>query len=450
MVLITEDLIRKRAEHNEGEIYSLEEVSLHQQNIERIEFIENWCKNLKILYLQNNLIPKIENLSKLKNLEYLNLALNNIEKIENLEGCESLKKLDLTVNFIGDLCSVESLVDVHFLEELYLTGNPCTEYPGYREFVVATLPQLKSLDGVEITKSERIIAFQNLQHIRPIIKEKESQHKLKRISEKAEALRRKERFSKTNGDSSSTIADSEEFWSEKVPYTPESRIETHEYMQQKEKSKQQTTDSRRKTQVNMKYFAKDGRPYNINTAKLEFSLKEDTLDNHDVYILDISVYKHMDTALIECDIQVNYVRVTLKGKVFQLALPDEVLADASNVKRSLTTGHLLITMPKASHEVRRYTNNGHKISHEKSNRKNQSSVQDTNKLNDNIKSIVTTESSDIQLHQVNQTSNITSSKLFESTPSKSKESFFRINKQSATPKMYDEYIEDCLDVPPLI
>lgn len=25
----------------------------------------------------------------------------------------------------------------------YLTGNPCTEYEGYREYVVATLPQLK-------------------------------------------------------------------------------------------------------------------------------------------------------------------------------------------------------------------------------------------------------------------------------------------------------------------
>lgn len=36
----------------------------------------------------------------------------------------------------------------------------------------------------------------------------------------------------------------EEYWSEKVPYTPESRIETHEYMQQKEKSRQETKNSR--------------------------------------------------------------------------------------------------------------------------------------------------------------------------------------------------------------
>lgn len=52
-------MIRKRAEHNDSEIGTLEEVSLHQQNIEKIEHIERWCRNLKILYLQNNLIPRI-------------------------------------------------------------------------------------------------------------------------------------------------------------------------------------------------------------------------------------------------------------------------------------------------------------------------------------------------------------------------------------------------------
>ena len=42
----------------------------------------------------------------------------------------------------------------------YLTGNPCTDYYGYREFVIATLPQLQWLDGREITRSERIQASQ--------------------------------------------------------------------------------------------------------------------------------------------------------------------------------------------------------------------------------------------------------------------------------------------------
>ena len=110
----------------------------------------------------------------------MNLALNNIERIENLEGCEFLKKLDLTVNFIGEITSIENLCENYHLRELYLiikkirifqfclikthlrylTGNPCTDFEGYRDYVICTLPQLKSLDGEEIKKSDRIKALQ--------------------------------------------------------------------------------------------------------------------------------------------------------------------------------------------------------------------------------------------------------------------------------------------------
>ena len=61
------------------------EVSV-QTHAHRIEHLDRWCKHLKILYLQNNLIPRVENVARLKELQYLNLALNNVEKIENLEG----------------------------------------------------------------------------------------------------------------------------------------------------------------------------------------------------------------------------------------------------------------------------------------------------------------------------------------------------------------------------
>lgn len=177
---------------------------MHQENIERIENVQEFCRELKILLLQSNLIPKIgnnsirfparnfysilqfhfppycihpENLNKLKKLEYLNLAINNIEKVENLSACESLQKLDLTLNFIGDLTSIESLKENLHLEELFLTGNPCTgmmgllplniyqliilDYPCYRDYVIIALPQLKSLDGREVTRTERFKAQQN-------------------------------------------------------------------------------------------------------------------------------------------------------------------------------------------------------------------------------------------------------------------------------------------------
>lgn len=40
-------------------------------------------------------------------------------------------------------------------------GNPCADYEGYREYTIATLVQLKELDGTPIERSERIKALQN-------------------------------------------------------------------------------------------------------------------------------------------------------------------------------------------------------------------------------------------------------------------------------------------------
>ncbi len=38
-------------------------------------------------------------------------------------------------------------------------------------------------------------------------------------------------------------------------------------------------------------------------------------DDDRYIILDIAVFRHMDTSLIDADIQPTYVRVTIKGKV---------------------------------------------------------------------------------------------------------------------------------------
>jgi protein TilB len=94
MPVITRALLRKRSEHNEGIISTMEELTLHQEELEGInEVLGSTCRRIKILYLQNNIIPRIENLVHLKELEYLNLALNNIKKIEGLQNCEFLYKV---------------------------------------------------------------------------------------------------------------------------------------------------------------------------------------------------------------------------------------------------------------------------------------------------------------------------------------------------------------------
>lgn len=82
----------------------------------------------------------MEGLSKLKELEYLNLAVNNVSKIEGIKGCESLKKLDLTLNFIDVEDFKESIQNLAWCEqinELYLTGNPCTSWAEYKNYIFA-------------------------------------------------------------------------------------------------------------------------------------------------------------------------------------------------------------------------------------------------------------------------------------------------------------------------
>lgn len=143
--------------------------------------------------MQSNLIARIENLSKLKKLEYLNLALNNIERIENVEGLESLNKLDLTLNFIGDLTSVEKLRHNINLRELILTGNPCTDFENYRNFVITVLPQLDSLDGSPITRTDRIVAMKGFEDYRNRIVQLQAEYDMKRDEQKARVQRERER-----------------------------------------------------------------------------------------------------------------------------------------------------------------------------------------------------------------------------------------------------------------
>lgn len=221
---VTLELIRKRSEHNESMVSNLEEISLHQEELEQIgPVLGRTCgKTIKILLLQNNVISNLKSseMRPFKSLEYLNLALNNLDRIPNIiDHLEFLNKLDLTLNFIDvDTLeeTIDSLCNLRSLKELYMLGNPCvyidpdcTNKPScsskeskcrknshtednntddatslrsieyissnspskhgksmgwrnFRSYVIARLQNLKYLDGKEILRSERIKATQCL------------------------------------------------------------------------------------------------------------------------------------------------------------------------------------------------------------------------------------------------------------------------------------------------
>ena len=70
-----------------------------------------------------------------------------------------------------------------------------------------------------------------------------------------------------------------------------------------------------------------------------------------------------DTSLIDINVQPSFVRITLKGKVFQLVFDKVVSPDNTSAKRSQVTGSLVLTLPKAETFIRSKKNQvGNKIS----------------------------------------------------------------------------------------
>ncbi|KAH9269172.1 hypothetical protein BASA83_008794 [Batrachochytrium salamandrivorans] len=378
--IINEQLLRKRAEHNDGELSSLKEIALHQYDIERIENLDVYCRNLEILYLQCNQISKIENLHKLKSLSYLQLALNNIAKIENLELCESLRKLDLTVNFIDDPLDVEALKENLFLRELYLVGNPCAQVPGYREFVITTLPQLTSLDARDIEKSERILAAQEYPGIRSALVVRRNE---KMAKSSGPAMLPTEAFplesalttmdtrpdkdtheenAKSQGDKLLVTADTadtadltiatdsllektkRDYQSKPVPHTPEARLAAARDLAMLRENKANrglaAFDDPLKKKKDSVLFSVDGRVLQRNEGKYPFKWVE----TPKTIVLAIEISKFLETSLIDVDVHPTWVRVTIKGKILQLVIDQPVQTDSIVCERSKLSGQLAITM----------------------------------------------------------------------------------------------------------
>jgi protein TilB len=146
-------------------------------------------------------------------------------------------------------------------------------------------------------------------------------------------------------------AEDDSFWHEKMTYTPESRIEMHRRLSQERKDVEAPKPSPWQVpKREIRLTTEEGRVLNINQGKWDFSLNDGDLGQS--LVLDVAVQRYLDTSLIDCDVQPGHVKCLIKGKVLQIVLPEEVNPDQSTAKRSQTTGHLVITMPKAKQIVR--------------------------------------------------------------------------------------------------
>ena len=60
---------------------------------------------------------------------------------------------------------MDNLAECEHMVELYMTGNPCTHWEHYKDYVIARVKTLKRLDGEDVTKSQRLAAMQHFKLI---------------------------------------------------------------------------------------------------------------------------------------------------------------------------------------------------------------------------------------------------------------------------------------------
>jgi hypothetical protein len=65
-------------------------------------------------------------------------------------------------------------------------------------------------------------------------------------------------------------------------------------------------------------------------------------------------FRFMDTEELDVDVQPTYVRVTMRKKILQLVLDEEVKVDESSAKRLIGSKRLEITMPKVGYLLAMY------------------------------------------------------------------------------------------------
>eukprot|EP00742_Colponemidia_sp_Colp-10_P007673 GILJ01008271.1.p1 GENE.GILJ01008271.1~~GILJ01008271.1.p1 ORF type:complete len:1377 (+),score=161.86 GILJ01008271.1:344-4132(+) len=136
-------------------------------------------RELKILWLHNNELTKVEGLEHLVQLRELTLDKNRIRALEphsfvNLHQLRELRleenglrslsfflplprlqSLFLAFNRITDVGELEKLAELPMLVELTLSSNPVARKQLYRPTLVRKMPTLKYLDGREIIMDER-------------------------------------------------------------------------------------------------------------------------------------------------------------------------------------------------------------------------------------------------------------------------------------------------------
>ena len=136
----------------------LEELNLAYNQIENIENLDALGPSLQKLNLMGNKIKKLNGLDNLTSLIELNLSKNNINRLKGLQGLSNLRYLYLSSNKISHCNQVAYLTDLPFLTELDFCFNDVQYKKFYRFQILYYIPELRKLDGQEVTHFEKVHA----------------------------------------------------------------------------------------------------------------------------------------------------------------------------------------------------------------------------------------------------------------------------------------------------
>jgi len=99
--------------------------------------------NLEEIYLQQNHVEKIENLSTNLQIETIDLAYNRVVKLENMDHLTKLSDLWMNWNRLEDTQENKDYLNKLKLKTIYLADNPMSIHDDYFDMLKSRMPTLR-------------------------------------------------------------------------------------------------------------------------------------------------------------------------------------------------------------------------------------------------------------------------------------------------------------------
>ncbi|KAI8827736.1 hypothetical protein BJ741DRAFT_628916 [Chytriomyces cf. hyalinus JEL632] len=141
-------------EENLSRLANATHMRLDRSSLTTLLGIASW-PSITHLHVQHNALTSIEPMSQLTQLRILSVAFNQLRSLEGIAGLQFLKLVDAESNHVD---AVHAGWFPPSLENLQMSGNPCSTAPDHRLKLVYACKQLAVLDNIEISAQETRLA----------------------------------------------------------------------------------------------------------------------------------------------------------------------------------------------------------------------------------------------------------------------------------------------------